>query len=621
MATYTWTTGTSGAWTTAANWTPAEVPNNATADVVIDAAPAGNTAYTVSIGAGESITVNTLSLNAVTNLEGTNVDPYDAAILAMENGSTLAFAAGSAGTIEGPLQSVITMDNATIVNAGIVNAFIQGSGDVRFTGTNAINFTNWVQSLGTVTIDTTQFAELDGNTLWDGIFEPQGDGAVFNFGGAGGGLIVNIETMTGPPLIPTGWTELIYNGANTEINQWNGTAYVPVEQTLRSISNRATLEVLGGRDFTSPNTFSLGDGGEIILAAGTFTTAGLTIASGGDIKGSATIAGDIVNNGVIAASSPGLVITGAITGTGTLTFADTGGTMTVGSVSQGETVVMTEGNNTLRLSNPGAFQGTIVANVGDNIELLGVTATTAVLTNGTLVVSDGTQTVASLNLAGDYTGDSFSVVMSGGTAQITVTDGPPVCYVRGTLILTTKGEVAVEDLQVGDLVVTASGSTAPIVWLGRRRVNCARHPEPRKVWPVRIRAGAFGPELPARDLVVSPQHAVYAEGVLVPIRILANGLNVTQEAVETVEYYHVELERHDLLIAEGLASESYLENGDRNMFENGDGTMQLHPDFSAWTWDARACAELRVVGPEVDAIRATLRAHAGQQDRPAARAA
>ncbi|MGE4049158.1 MAG: hypothetical protein AB7F35_30240, partial [Acetobacteraceae bacterium] len=197
MATYTWTTGTSGAWTTAANWTPAEVPNNATADVVIDAAPAGNTAYTVSIGAGESITVNTLSLNAVTNLEGTNVDPYDAAILAMENGSTLAFAAGSAGTIEGPLQSVITMDNATIVNAGIVNAFIQGSGDVRFTGTNAINFTNWVQSLGTVTIDTTQFAELDGNTLWDGIFEPQGDGAVFNFGGAGGGLIVNIETMTG----------------------------------------------------------------------------------------------------------------------------------------------------------------------------------------------------------------------------------------------------------------------------------------------------------------------------------------------------------------------------------------------------------------------------------------
>jgi len=169
--------------------------------------------------------------------------------------------------------------------------------------------------------------------------------------------------------------------------------------------------------------------------------------------------------------------------------------------------------------------------------------------------------------------------------------------------------------------VTASGATAPIVWLGRRHLDCTRHPEPRTVWPVRIRAGAFGPALPARDLMVSPQHAIHAEGVLVPIRFLVNGLNVVQETVATVEYYHVELERHDLLIAEGLASESYLENGDRGMFENGDGTMQLHPDFSAWTWDARACAELRIVGPEVDAIRATLLTRAEKQPQAVRKAA
>lgn len=182
----------------------------------------------------------------------------------------------------------------------------------------------------------------------------------------------------------------------------------------------------------------------------------------------------------------------------------------------------------------------------------------------------------------------------------------PVCFARGTRIATPAGSVSVEDLRGGDIVVTASGENRRITWIGRRRIDCARHPDPRQVWPVRIQADAFGPGLPARDLHVSPQHAIFDEGVLIPARLLVNGRTVTQEPMASIEYFHVELQQHDILLAEGLPAESYLDTGDRATFENGGEAMILHPDFSRWAWDGRACAELKVVGPEIEAVRGKL---------------
>ncbi len=184
--------------------------------------------------------------------------------------------------------------------------------------------------------------------------------------------------------------------------------------------------------------------------------------------------------------------------------------------------------------------------------------------------------------------------------------GAVVCFARGTRIAGLAGNVPVEHLAVGDMVLTARGEPQPIIWIGHRHLDCTRHPHPRAVWPVRIRAGAFAPELPARDLLVSPQHAIFAEGVLIPIKRLVNGRSVVQEQRATIEYFHIELPRHDILLAEGLPTESYLDTGDRACFDNAGGTVVLHPDFSRWAWDAGACAELRVVGPEVEAARATL---------------
>ena len=181
-----------------------------------------------------------------------------------------------------------------------------------------------------------------------------------------------------------------------------------------------------------------------------------------------------------------------------------------------------------------------------------------------------------------------------------------------TRIATPDGMVAVENLQKDDLVTVVLGAEpSAVVWVGYREVDCARHPEPRKVWPVRVKAGAFGPRLPVRDLYLSPDHAVFAEGVLIPIKHLVNGTSIAQVAVDTVTYYHVELARHDILMAEGLPAESYLDAGDRGNFANADGPMRLFPDFSgaaasAMAWEAFGCASLRIVGTEVDAVRQRL---------------
>jgi hypothetical protein len=165
--------------------------------------------------------------------------------------------------------------------------------------------------------------------------------------------------------------------------------------------------------------------------------------------------------------------------------------------------------------------------------------------------------------------------------------------------------VVVEELIVGDLVRTVlRGAAAPIIWIGRREVDCARHGQPRKVWPVRIAAGAFGPGRPHTDLLLSPDHAVFVDDVLIPIRRLINGTSIKQVPMDEVTYYHVELEQHDVLLAEGLPAESFLDMRDGSKYANRPGPVRLYPDYAARMWEAFGCARLIVTGPELVAARA-----------------
>lgn len=135
----------------------------------------------------------------------------------------------------------------------------------------------------------------------------------------------------------------------------------------------------------------------------------------------------------------------------------------------------------------------------------------------------------------------------------------PCCFLPGTQIETSAGLTAVEDLRVGDGVATSSG-VQPVKWIGRREVN-----RPGKSWngggAVKIARFAIDGKAPSRDLFVSPAHAIYIDGMLIPVANLVNGKTIIANAMPealSLTYYHVELETHEVIFAEGLAVESLL---------------------------------------------------------------
>src|SRR5262249_4072845 len=149
----------------------------------------------------------------------------------------------------------------------------------------------------------------------------------------------------------------------------------------------------------------------------------------------------------------------------------------------------------------------------------------------------------SLLLEGSFA-SPFLVSTSGGNTDITL-----ACFAAGTRILTERGEIAVEELRAGDAVISLTQQRAANVrWIRSRAVARAA--------PVRIEAGAFGEGRPHRRLHVSPDHAVFAGGMLIPVRHLVNGTTIREIAGTAVAYFHVELDRHGVLLAEGLPAES-----------------------------------------------------------------
>jgi hypothetical protein len=184
-------------------------------------------------------------------------------------------------------------------------------------------------------------------------------------------------------------------------------------------------------------------------------------------------------------------------------------------------------------------------------------------------------------------------VSNTGTSTIAVAP----CYCRGTMIRTERGEIAVEDLRVGDRVATLTGQARAIKWIGSRHLELSRHPAPEQARPIVFRANAVAEGMPRRDLRVSPDHAVLVDGVLVLARLLVNGASVMRDDnCASVTYYHIELETHDILVAEGMPAESYLDTGNRGTFENGGVPVTLHPAFG----DGRRQRIARSCRPYVD---------------------
>lgn len=360
-------------------------------------------------------------------------------------------------------------------------------------------------------------------------------------------------------------------------------------------------------------------GGGLFLQGNSTITLGTAAGATLDVAG--TIADQTGSGGTGGnAGSGGLIINGA--GTVRLAAANTfSGGITIASGTLELAHTHAAGSGGIRFD-PGVLAFTAAAAptatltdfaVGDGILVEGFTATGHSY-NGSVLTLTGASSTIMLDLPGvTPSALTFTNTDNGDLAIGTVA---PPCFVAGTRIATARGPVAVEDLHVGDRVRTRGGGTAPVVWLGHRRVACARHPRPADVRPVRIAPHAFGRARPARPLLLSPDHAVFVQGALIPVRYLLNGASVAQidaDRVEYrhveyrhVEYWHVELPRHAVLFAEGLACESYLDTGNRAAFAEAGTVIEAHPDFARRVWTRDACAPLVTGGAALRAARVRL---------------
>ncbi len=206
----------------------------------------------------------------------------------------------------------------------------------------------------------------------------------------------------------------------------------------------------------------------------------------------------------------------------------------------------------------------------------GTTTTGSVtLSNGDTLALSGITGLGSAGWAANAVSDG-----SGGTEVLLSS----VCYAAGTRILTVQGDKLIEDIAKDDMVITLVADKhvpQPVKWVGQRRINIAAHPRPETVAPIRIQHHAVASNVPQRDLLVSPDHAIFIDDKLICARQLVNGTTIRQETgLASVEYFHVELDAHAILLADGLPAESYLDTGNRRFFANSHGPVLLHPDLA-----------------------------------------
>ena len=629
-----WSRAGGGDWSIAGSWSTNAAPVS-TASAILDNNLGGFTAsYTVTVttagdlagslavaaptGAATTLSVQSGGSLAVGGANATNITAGD---FLVSNNGVLAVTGGTL-SITGSLNS----------NNGTVNDLSGG-----------VSANNFAQNAGSLTVGNGGAAATL-NLTGGGLNET---GGAISVGGSG--------DLTTTALADTASALSVSGGA---LRDSGSASFQNAFVTTAGTFTAASLADSGSTISISTTQGTLGVTGTASLTSDTLTTAGTFSAA------SALFTQAIVTD------------TGRITTTGTLSFIDTAatvaanavitaGALVVGASLVGYTPTLTVGGQVTdagNLSLGSAINGGTVIVQRTGRLIVGGSATDATIlfsgagvldftsSNSTLLTTQNTSTIGSLNTGGgtiDFGGLTYA---AGATYRYTSTSGQldilnassttlasvllnkadnyqtftiakdaangiqvtAACYCAGTKILTVRGEIAVESLAVGDLVVTRLGARLPVQWLGWREVDCARHPRPQDVWPVRIAAGAFGAGLPRRPLRLSPDHAVFTGGVLIPVRHLVNGATIVQEPAATASYWHVELPEHAILFAEGLTSESYLDTGNRCAFANGGGAVALQPDFALRVWEARSCARLVRQGAELVAARSRLLEIAGR---------
>ena len=152
------------------------------------------------------------------------------------------------------------------------------------------------------------------------------------------------------------------------------------------------------------------------------------------------------------------------------------------------------------------------------------------------------------------------------------------CFGQGTLIQTKVGETAVEDLKIGDLIRTNAGDLVPVKWIGRQTLHKWTHGAHMR--PVRISAGALGSGQPTQDLTVTTDHGMMIDGYVINASALVNGDAIDfvpmEELDDSFTVYHIETENHDVILANGAPSETFVDAAGRTAFDNYQEYLDLY---------------------------------------------
>lgn len=332
--------------------------------------------------------------------------------------------------------------------------------------------------------------------------------------------------------------------------------------------------------------------------------------------------GGIISDG--SASGGSLVVNGAgvVTLNGNNSFTggttiDTGSTLEIGATGTAGSGAITFSGSSDTLKLDGTTMPSNTLNgfaAGDRIDLAGIafdnTGSVSLIGGNELQITENSHTYdLQLNPAQSFGGDFFHIANDGNNGSMITEDTTP-CYCRGTLIRTQDGDRPVENLSIGDLIVTAGGEALPLKWIGRRSYRGWPAAGNADVQPILFKAGSIADHVPARDLYVSPEHAMFLDGMLVPAFHLVNGISILKTSgIEEIDYFHLEFDRHVIIIAENALAESFVDDESRMLFHNAAEYPRLYPNAPRGGW-AEFCAPRVEDGYELYALQQTLTARA-----------